>query len=226
MKIEKVVNEKFDEILKSGFIESKIKETLEKTVSYLIDESMQSYSDFGKTLKEKIKSAIKIDNLKLDLPDYNQLVSNWITEMVNNVIISDSKKQIEANIKKFFIPLKKSEYKITEIIEEFKKSFMDEYNSHEGNITFIAADESSTCKGFFDFYFDEKPDRDQYQCDYSFGIHIDELWRMSLKGTDVNKMKYPNLYNFDSFMFQLYTSKVKIINDSDEVETYFSNYDY
>jgi len=227
MEIEKIVEKKFSEIIESGFIEEKIKKTLEKTISELIEESLKSWSDFGKGIKSSIEEALKIEKLDLELPEYNQLVSNWIIEMVNNTIITDSKKQIEENIKKFFKPLEKDEYKISEIIEEFKKTIMEDEDYCEGEITFIEGENLTlSCPSYIYFYFDEEPNKSKYSCDYSFGINEKGLWRMSIKGTDCDKMKHPTLFNFDSFMFQLYASKVKIINDAGEVETCYSNSDY
>lgn len=223
MNIENCVQEKFQEIVSSGFIEEQIKKALEKTVAESIEESLRSWSDFGKELKSKISEAVKIEKLELKLPEYNQLVCNWIIEMINDQLIADSRKQIEENIKKFFKPLEKDEYKISEIIEEFKKTIIDKDEYCEGEITFIADKESLNCKGYFDFYFDEEPNKGKYSCDYSFGINERGLWCMNIKGANVEKMKSPNLYNFDSFMFQLFASKVKIINDSDQVETRYSN---
>lgn len=218
MEIEKVVESKFNEIIQSGFIEDKIKSALEKTISDSIDESLKSWSDFGKKIKSSIQEALKTGKLEITIPEYNQLVSNWIIDMVNKTIISDSKKQIEENIARFFKPLEKDEYKISEIIEEFKKSITDDGNECSGKITFIS-DESSVVAGYKDFYFDKESNKSKYACEYSFGIDDRGLWKMNIDGCDAVSARSPNLYGFDSFMFQLFASKVKIIDDSNNVVT-------
>ena len=223
MEIEKIVEEKFSEIVKSGFIEDKIKESLKKTISDAIDESLKSWSDFGKELKSNIEKSLKIGKLNLALPEYNQLVSNWIIEMVNASIISDSKKQIEANIKKFFKPIEKDEYKISEIIEEFKNSIMEDSEDCSGEITFISDTSSKSLPNYKYFYFDKEPNKTKYLCDYSFGINENGLWKMSIKECNADKVKSPNFYGFESFMFQIYASKVKIIDDSESVDIEYCN---
>lgn len=100
MNIENCVQEKFQEIVSSGFIEEQIKKALEKTVAESIEESLRSWSDFGKELKSKISEAVKIEKLELKLPEYNQLVCNWIIEMINDQLIADSRKQIGCRTKK------------------------------------------------------------------------------------------------------------------------------
>lgn len=216
MEIEKIVKEQFKEIVKSGFVEEKIKETLKTTIKSIISDCLRNYSDFGKEVKEKIKQSLSIGNMDLELPEYNQLVCNWIIEIVNNTIISTSKEEIEKNIKKFFKPLEKSEYKISEIIKEFMSD--DGYSEPPDDITFIR-EESRNCEGYIDYYFDEDSNASKYSCKYRIGINKDGLWKLSISDTEANKMKTANLYGFDSFLFQLYASKIKIIDDYEDVET-------
>jgi len=216
MEIEKTVKEQFKEIVKSGFVEEKIKETLKTTIESIIKDCLRDYSDFGKEVKEKIKQSLSLGNMDLKLPEYNQLVCNWIIEIVNKTIISTSKKEIEENIKKFFKPLKKSEYKISEIIEEFMSG--DGYSEPPDDITFIR-EESKQCEGYINYYFDEDSNASQYSCKYNIGINKDGLWKLSISDTEANEMKTANLYGFDSFLFQLYASKIKIIDDYEDVET-------
>lgn len=221
MQLEKIVSEKFSEIIESGFVEQKIKEQLETTMENIIRDSLRSYSDFGKRIEKEVKKAIKIESLNLSLPEYNQLVSNWIVEIVNRTIIEDSKKQIEANIQKFFIPLEKDEYRITEIIENFKESLIKDDEYCEGEISFYCK-ESSVSDGYFTIRFDKEANMREYSCDYSISVNDRGLWNMKINGEDVDKMKNPVLYNFDRFLFQLFASKVKIINDSNDVDVYYS----
>ena len=88
MELEKIIEQQFSEIVKSGFLENTIKEQLEKTITSIIDNCMRSYSDFEKEIEKQVKESLNLGNMKLDLPSYNQLILNWITEIINNTIIS------------------------------------------------------------------------------------------------------------------------------------------
>lgn len=220
MDIEKAVQEKFYVIAQSGVIEEAIKEQLEKSIKSMISDCLKEYSDFGKTIKKKIKESLNLGNMDLDLPSYNQLVCNWVTEIVNQQIITDSKAQIQKNIKMFFKPLKKLEYKISEIIEKFKELI---YEPDDYNITFIAdAPSTGIAPGYLHFYFDEKPNREKFSCDYKFGLTPEgELFTVTISGVDGNKIKFDPGYGFDSFLFQLFAAKIKIIDDSEDVDIHF-----
>jgi len=215
MEIEKIIQQQFGEIVESGFVEMKIRENLEKTIASIINDCLKSYSDFGKEVKEKVKQSLSIGNMDLKLPEYNQLVCNWITEMINTTLISTGKKQIEENIKKFFKPLEKSEYKISEIIEKFIDD-LDESDCED--ITFIR-NKSDTVDGYIHYYFDKNSNIAQYSCDYQIWINKDGVWNVIIASEKASEMKTAVLYGFDSFLFQLYVCKVKIIDDYEDVVT-------
>jgi len=222
MDIEKIVNEKFSEIVSSGKIEKMILDVLEKSIKSIIDECLRAYGDFGDVIKKKIKESLKIGDMDLDFPSYNQLVCNWITEIVNKQIITTGKEQIQENIKKFFVPLEKSEYKISEIVEKFKKNIFDESDG-EQEITFI---EQRSDYGYVHFYLGEKEKEEKYQCEIQIDIDKDGyIYNARIDGIDADKIKLKPLYGFDSFIFQLFAAKIKIINDNENVDITYCPYE-
>ena len=227
MDIEKIVNEKFSEIVSSGKIEKMILDVLEKSIKSIIDECLRAYGDFGDVIKKKIKESLKIGDMDLDFPSYNQLVCNWITEIVNKQIITTGKEQIQENIKKFFVPLEKSEYKISEIVEKFKKNIFKknifDESDGEQEITFI---EQRSDYGYVHFYLGEKKKKEKYQCEIKIDIDKDGyIYNARIDGIDADKIKLKPLYGFDSFIFQLFAAKIKIINDSEYVDITYCPYE-
>lgn len=222
MELEKIIEEQFSKITKSGFIEKTIQEQLKKTIESIISDCMRSYSDFGKEVEKQVKKALSLGNIQLDLPSYSQLILTWITEIINNTIISTGKEQIEKNLKEFFKPLEKSEYKISEIISKFIEGL--DSDGESGKITF-KRNESDISNGYIDYYFDIESDKDKYSCDYCLRIKKNGLWCVKIDGYEVEKIKTPLFYGFDSFIFQLYAARVKIIDDYEDVETSYGYYD-
>lgn len=223
MDLEKTIAEEVKKITDSGFIQEKIKETLEKCLQSVIMDCLCNYSDFGKNLKEKVKASLALADLDLDFTIYNQLICNYVKEIIDKNIISDAKEQIKKDLEKFFIPITKTEYKISEIIEEFKKGIGCD-PGESGEISFHKK-ESTTSDGYIDYRFDEESDRDYYSCSYELRINKTGLWYMEIEGKDVNKIKTDKFYGFDSFLFQLYARKIKIIDDSDNVELEYGYYE-
>lgn len=216
MNIEQIVSEKMAEITKSGFIEGKIKASLERTIESAISDTLKSYSDFGKHLKEELKKSLQ--NVKFSFPEYNQLVANQVMEIVNNTLIKNGKKEIEEDLKKFFQPLEETKWKISEIIQEFKDYLQGEIDKGGiSEITFIRKERRDVIY----YYFSEKENQEDYECEYRIAIKkIDKkIWSMTIDESDVSKMKIPLLFGFESFLFKLYAINAEIEDDGEDVET-------
>jgi len=222
MEIEKIVNEKFLEIVQSGKIEKMIEEKLLSSIKSIVNDCLQSYGNFGTEIKKKIQESLQIGNMKLDFPSYNQLVCNWIMEIVDNQIIHTGKEQMQENIKKFFIPLNKSEYKLSEIVQAFKDSIC--VPSHNRIALFI---DNSDYDGYISLFLDEDPEKSKHSCEYYIRINKDGIWAAELEDANILKSKALMLHRFEAFIFKLYAAKVKIIDDSkdDSISKYFSDND-
>lgn len=222
MELEKVVADKFAEITASGFIEAQIKSAIEKTVKETIESCLRSYSDTGKLIEEKMKKALSLGATDWSLPEYNQLVATWVMDMVNKTLIVEGKAQIEKNLIEFFKPLEKNEWNISEIIEKFREDLSED--GEHGEITFLVKVDN-TPREYVDFYFDKEEGKDRFECRYSLRVNKSGIWAANIDGDEAGKMKSPCLYGFDSFLFQLFATKAKVIDDSDCVETYYGESD-
>lgn len=222
MDLEKVVKEKFAEVVSSGFVEEQIKNMLQQTVKHAIEQSLKSYSDFGKTVEKAISEAINLKNL--DFPEYNQLVSNWVREIVDRSMISVGKAQIEANLKTFFQPLEKSEWKASEIAQQFIESLKEDSPGDSGEIAFIIDTKNSSdiCSDYWAIYMDEDRKKERFRCKYQIHINKTGVWRVEIDGSDSREMKSICLHGFEEFLFKLYATKAMIIDDDNNVETSWS----
>lgn len=221
MEIEKIVNEKFLEIIQSGKIEKMIEEKLLSSIEAVIKDCLSSYGKLGDEIKKQFLESLMAGNIKFDFPSYNQLICNWVTEIIDKQIIQSGKEQIQENLKQFFKPLKKSEYKISEIIEKFKDFVFDESDG-EKKITFI---KEETDYGYIHFYLDEEAEKKKYECNYQIDINKEGIiYNADIGGLKAKDIKLKPLYGFDSFLFKLFASKITIIDDSENVDTLYCPY--
>lgn len=216
MDIEQTVSETMAELIDSGFVKNTIKAQLEKAIKEAVGDVMRSYGDFGKALEAKMKEALGVDFKAIELPNYNQIVSNWVREIVDATLIADGKKQIEKNLATFFKPLEKSEWKITEIIEKFLEDIREEdHSNYSDEITFIVERDGRWTY----FYFDaEKKDR-KYACKHRIGVTDGHIFTINIDGHDGKEVKFDRFYGFEGFLFKLYATKAKVIDDGDDVST-------
>jgi hypothetical protein len=222
MDFEQTVKETMDELASNGFIKKTIKDQLEKTIKESVSNVIRSYGDFGKALDAKLVEALGVDFKSLELPNYNQLVSNWVRDIVDATLIAQGKDQMQKNLADFFKPLEKTEWKITEIVEAFRKSVLEEDMSNaDENITFIIERERS----FTHFYFDEESGKEKYRCKHRVGLHEGHIFTVNVDGIEGKNVKFDNFYGFESFLFKLYAAKATIIDDGDDVDTYMGGVD-
>lgn len=222
MELEKAVEKSFGEIVESGMVEKIIKKQLEETIAGIIRDAVREYSDFGKSIKDKVNKALDLGEMKIDLPSYNQTITDWILEMINTEVMISAKAQIEGNIRKMIKPLEKSEWKISEIIEAYKAEVIEDAcgDDVEGDITFEVKDDN---RGFIYYSFDKENGKTTYGCDYRIGTHQGKVFTVQIDGDDGKKMKSKPLVGFDSFIYQLYATQATIVNDADSVDTYIAN---
>jgi len=221
MDIQKEIESAATRLIESGKIEKTIEAVLEETIKQGITQALKSYSDFGKQIEEAIKKAVNISNV--DFPDYNKLVSTWVMDIANRSMIQVGKAQIEANLKEFFQPLEKDTWKASEIVEKFIKSIREDVPGDNGEITCIVEtnenDSLTSLRKYWAIYLDEDRNIQKYKCKIQIHIKEDGVWRVMIDGEDSREMKFPSIYGFKDFIFKLYSTKAKIINDEHNIST-------
>ncbi|OME10426.1 hypothetical protein BSK47_30850, partial [Paenibacillus odorifer] len=73
-----IINEKLAELQSEGYVEKIIKKQLESTIKDIVEDSLRSWSDFGKGLKEAVKNQLQINLEQLDIPSYNHVILDAI----------------------------------------------------------------------------------------------------------------------------------------------------
>lgn len=194
-------------------VEKEVKECL----SSVIDDIFGYNSDARKNLKEKFSSqiAICLENLKIE--NYNMMVLNAIQDTINGELSKRVEERIKEGILSSISILDKSSYKLSEIVEEFKRELlgdMDDYEGHE----FTVIVKNSSCD-FVYIYFDKEEYQEEYRCKYRIMLYEGKVSSC----TPILKPEN-NAYGFENFLFALYANKVNV--EIDSYDTYVSKGDY
>lgn len=128
MDIQKIVNEKVEEIISSGEIVKRIEDDIEKSIISAIDSKLDSYSfknDLEKQLSASIDPALK----SIDMSGYGELVKQRFQNIVDQVLNQDLSEKVE----KFYSDLFTSSnepIKLSTFLEVVKESYRkeDEYS--------------------------------------------------------------------------------------------------
>lgn len=85
MDIKEIVENKMDEVVKSGKIEKLIENKIEKSIEKAIEEYFRSYGDFQKDLESVLQEKMKVNLDDMEIPEYNQLILNAIEKEVGQI---------------------------------------------------------------------------------------------------------------------------------------------
>lgn len=232
--MKELMNEAFDGIQKEGFIEKTVKAQIEKTITSLIHDTFRDYSDFGKDLKEAIKNEIKIDFSQLSLGGYSTTITTMIRNILKEKMNEDSRKEVE----RFLVSLESNdipkELKITEMVKKITDNFKQNYCFHDGiekgeGFTFTfdffkAFPSSDILKDHYKICIDPEEDKSPNECLIRIDYNSDseEITEVTIEDRSVTENTFYSTkkWTLEGYLFQLYANKSKLINDSENVETY------
>lgn len=224
MDLNLIVNNTLSELKEEGYVEKIVKKQLEKTIQDIIEDSLRSYSDFGKELKGQVQNQLQFNLQRLDIPSYNQVVLNIIKTELERSIHEDGAKRIQESIQEILGTAEK-EYKLSDLIQEIVKQDCElnelDYDDYQ-EITVIIEDKY----GSKHIYIDPEEDVSWYQCKYSLTLDDDMTIRRAEIGDKSfdNKVIMGGLYGVDATIFKMWTRKSKLIID--RYDTSFSNPEY
>lgn len=221
MDMQKAVESAMTNLVASGKIEAMIEKKLEETIKSLIDDNLKSWSEFGKALGEAVKNSIKFDGSKLSLPEYNTLILNSVTEIIQREMTEPVRKACEEKLAKLFKPLNKTEYTITEIVEMFHKDIVgDAENDSDGDEDKMGQEFSlfieRSSGGWLYLSLDEEEGKSKYSCKFRIHVYLKEgkILSIDADGTKLDKAKNStSLHGFADTLFKMYASGVKIVDD-------------
>lgn len=207
----------------SAAVDGVIKTDLQKVVEKEVKECLASVIDnvFGyhsaarKNLEEKFTTQIGIclENLKIE--NYNIMVLDAIQNTISGELSNRIEDKLKSGILARLSILNKSNYKLSEIIEEFKEELLrDMDDNDEKEFTVIV--ENSSCN-FTYIYIDEEDNQDKYHCKYRICLYDGKVSNCSPVSPPEKKA-----YGFENFLFALYANNVNIEVDSN-YDTYVSN---
>jgi SMC interacting uncharacterized protein involved in chromosome segregation len=225
MDIQVVVQDQLNKIIADGKLEEIVRTKIEKTLDDVVQDLVRSYSDFGKSLKDEISKAFKIDFERISAVDYNHIVVSIVKEQLDKKLIESVNEPISEEIKDYFGQLEKKEWKLSEIIDKFKQDVVED--KHEGGEISLHIEKSNY--GSTHISFDKEEGKRYYDCEYRMSINSKTGIPYSFDAGTYNvhrgDLRTQSMHGgFDKFFFRLYAQKAIITIDECEPE-YYCDYD-
>jgi len=229
MDIEKIFQEQMTSVLSSGFVEKIIEENIKKAITKAVDDSLVSYGDFSKRLRDEIGESLKA--VKLNLPEYNVFISELIQQKFSQVLREDAVKNLDDLVSNTIGGIKQQEKlsnffdmlakKILSTNKELKNDFIRVSTSEEEmawGSTYLMATFSFPSNDFKNIkvFFHKKNEEDFYRI---FLINTDNMNIISPKFLAHSSLKNEAL----AFFFGYYAAQTKFYFDCDFVNIYLRN---
>lgn len=226
MDIQVLVQQQLEKIIQEGKLEAIVRAKVEKTIEEVVQDMVRSYSDFGKGLKEELNKAFKIDFEKISMVDYNSIVTSVVKENLDKHLMLYVKEPIAKEIKEYVGGLDKQEWKLSEIVEIFKKDEISDEDRYSGGEITVIVEKSNY--GSTHIYFDERGGKKSYECEYEISLDtksgVPYSFEVGKYGSHRGDLRYESLHgDFAKFIFRLYAQKATIKVDDFDTEYYYDN---
>jgi hypothetical protein len=224
--MQELITKKVEEITANGKLDEIVTKEVTAAIQNTVRDVLRSYGDVGKALENKLKNDIMAGIDKLDFIQYSQSLLDLISSTLNKSVAEFGIEPAKEMLNKFVGSLEKKEWKLSEIIEKFKESEIDDDSHGEsGEITLIVRPSSY---GSVWIGFDFKGGVDyEHRCKYR--ISVDEkdkkLWYFTNEKEKLTPLSESNLSGFDLFLFKLYACQCTVIVDESDCDLEWSTYD-
>jgi len=135
--LREIVSSKISEMLDDGSVEKIISENIEKTIKVSVEQALQSYSEFGRTITKKIESSVQCAGNDIEIPEYNIFIKQVIQKKFIEVMDANAVNHLSELVNGIIEPVlglaKTSE--LMSQIEEAWSNLAIENDSHEIEVT-------------------------------------------------------------------------------------------
>lgn len=228
--INALVNASLSEMAESGRLAQVITKHVEKSIEDSIKDAVSWNSEFQKTIKEAIKTAINVDFSGVGITSYNDMIVKVIKSQLDQHMQEAIARDVSENLKSLLSPAP-SEYKLSHLVDEFKKWIVDSYQQEDTEITLIIESpyRDDILGGYREIYLDKDSGTNKRDCKICITIDVNKnnkIVSMAIDEKDYKKQLFiGRIYGFERMLFQFYTSGTSLILDEGDCDTYFNSAD-
>jgi len=191
-------------------VDAHVTNFLKKTV----EDSLSSWGDVSKALKEKISKETISCLDRFDLIQYNTIISRLIKDRIGDIYVAEGEKHMNKLLDKIFNK-PKDKYRLSELVKMIKDEdrYEDEMSNHiddHGSLVFA--------------YLDAEPDKKDYDCEYRIVYDKDmkqiisatkKDWRSERGRKKIEPKPIDNLTGIELTFFQIISYGIEVEWDED-----------
>ena len=230
--LESTVSAALESALNPDRVRDIIETAVKKTVDHAIDQAFRPYGEFGKTVEKAIATLMPHSLDMEGVSGFNDLILKVIAKRVQEVGDERIEQALLPTLNKLLAPAP-AELKLSDLVQTMLDEWGDHYRrdgSEKPTIIVERSDSIVSASGYHHIYLDPKDQSSSYgSSKYACRVQIDitgqgDVYSLKVDGKDIKEQLFAGpMYDFDRYVFHLYTGKTKIIVDrTDFDDVYYS----
>jgi hypothetical protein len=226
MDINKQIQEISDKVIAEK-LPAMVEKSATDMLASIISDLFSQYGPMAKKIKEKIEEKLDVNLQKYDLLDYNALVAKTIND---NLLQQINIAPILALTKDMLGFVNKKTIKLSEIIDIFIETAMEDSSESSGQISLFVEEEDRY--GWIEVCVDAEARREKKDCSIRFLINKKTGTMFSFHCKDyltsrqaITPSKLTNLSHIEHKIFRLYSAQVEIEIDELSFNTEWNKFD-
>lgn len=229
LNIEQVIANALSEALNPERLAEKIKAEATKAADEAIKEAVNSYrSKFPKTIKAAVEKMLPHE-LSLDgQANWNHAISQYLSQRLAEMHDQRIEQAVKPMLDKV-LATPPAELKVSELVKQAIEFWAeDARREHESNPTIIVERSEGVVSGYWHLYIDPASHTSKYSCKVQLAVNDKgEVYGVRVDEQDLKKLRFAGpFFNFDAYLFQLYTGGTKLILDREDFDdVYYPGYE-
>jgi hypothetical protein len=137
-----ITTNKINSMTLDGTIEQMVSDNIEKAITSAIEDTLRSYSGFGKLITEKVGQAMETAGHHVELPEYNLFIKDLVERKYVEAIQAAGAEQLSTYLANILEPVQK-EATTSSLIRKLEELVRDDYLADGHTEIDIAADNNT-----------------------------------------------------------------------------------
>ena len=220
MDINDIIQDEISQMAVNGDIEKIIREKAQDVIKSSVNDAFRSYGTIGKQIEESVKGALKLDFSKIDLDEYNLIISQMVKRLALEHLEEKAQNQIIKRLDKLLSPAPE-EITVQKIVNHCIEKWK-EYKSPMSDSCYIEIKHHDWCQSSssttIKIWEEEPTGLITSKMNPDIDVHINDK---TIIVPRMNNHTFPTKWGFDidSFIYQMCAAQT-VITDAHEVQDY------
>lgn len=206
--LEAKITETFRGLVESGRVDEIIRSKLEKCIEDIFDDTLRSYSPFGKSLREAVSAGLAFDVERLGVGGYQAMVVDIIKGKVDASLSGEWADKLKADVDEL-LRAAPATIKLSELLAKLAEDHEDEAAREEWEGATMIVDAPKHGSTWVSL--SPSGERKSYMATWRFAVGENgEIFGLSVDGKEAKGLREGTLRGMERYIFQLQSGATKV----------------